>query len=74
MFERPSQLFDLNKRFRTKWRRPYIFQTINNVRSNNISLKYQRLTPPGCIDIGFGKFDFVAKANFFRNVQSFKFN
>ena len=34
MFERPSQLFDLNKRFRTKWRRPYIFQTINNVRSN----------------------------------------
>ena len=32
----------------TQCRRPLIFQTINSVRSNNLSLKYQRFTPTGC--------------------------
>ena len=36
-------------------------QTMNSVRSNNLSLKYQRFTPSGCKDIGIIKFEFVAK-------------
>ena len=38
--------------------RPYIFQTINSVRSNNLSFKYQWFTPPGCNDIVIRKFEF----------------
>ena len=52
--------------FATQCCRPWIFQTINSVRSNNLSLKYQRFRPPGCRDIGFRNFEFVAKLNFFR--------
>ena len=33
-------------------RRLQIFQTMNTVRSNNLSLKYQRLTPSGCKNLG----------------------
>ena len=35
--------------------RPQIFQTINSVRSKNLSLKYQRFRPSGCKDIGIRK-------------------
>ena len=42
--------------FVTQWHRPKLFQTINTVRSNNISLKYQNRTPSDCKDIGFRKF------------------
>ena len=31
--------------------RPLIFQSMNYVRSNNLSLKYQMFTPTGCKDI-----------------------
>ena len=34
--------------------------TTNFVRSNNLSLKYQKFTPLVCKDIGIGKFEFVA--------------
>ena len=46
--------------FATQCRRPQIFQTINSVRSNNVSLKYQRPTTSGCKDIGIRKFEFVS--------------
>ena len=36
----------------------YIFQTINSVRANNLSLKYERFTPAGCKDIGIRKVEF----------------
>ena len=36
----------------THFPRPLIFQTINYVSSNSLSLKYQRFTPSGCKDIG----------------------
>ena len=48
----------------TQCRRPYIFQTINSVRSNNLSLKYQRFISTGCRDIEIRKFEVVAKAQF----------
>ena len=38
--------------FAAQYRRPLIFQTLNSVRSNNISLKYQRFTTLGFKDIG----------------------
>ena len=41
-----------------------IFQTMNSVRSNNVSLKYQRPTPSGCKDIWIRKFECVAKTQF----------
>ena len=41
--------------FAIQCRRPSIFQTMNVVRSNNISLKYQRFIPSGCRDIGIRK-------------------
>ena len=44
--------------------RPLIFQTINSLRSNSLSLKYQRFTPSGCKDIGVRKCKFVAKPQF----------
>ena len=31
------------------------------VRSNNLSLKYERFTSPGCKGIGIRKFEFVTK-------------
>ena len=41
-----------------------IFQTMNYFRSNNDSLKYQRLTPSGCKDMTIGKSEFVTKTKF----------
>ena len=37
---------------------------MNAVRSNNVSLKYQRFTSSACKDIGFTKTEFVAKTQF----------
>ncbi len=37
---------------------------MNAIRSNNVSLKYQRFTPYGCKDIGFTNTEFVAKTQF----------
>ena len=34
---------------------------MNYVRSNSLSLKYQRLASSGCEDVGIRKFVFVAK-------------
>ena len=59
--------------FATQCRRPQIFQTMNYVRSNNLSLKYQRFTPSGCKDTGIGKFEFVAKTQFLSRKYDFKF-
>ena len=42
-------------------RRLLIFSTMTSVRSNNISLKYQRFTTLGFKDIGIRKSEFVAK-------------
>ena len=42
--------------FETQCLRPNIFQTKYTVRSNNLSLKYQRFTPSGSKDIGDLKF------------------
>ncbi len=38
--------------------------TMNSSRSINLSLKYQGFTPLGCKNIGVGKFEFVAMAQF----------
>ena len=48
-----------------KFCRPLIFQTMNSVLSNNLSLKYQRFIPLICNDIRIRKFEFVAKLNSF---------
>ena len=37
---------------------------MNYVRSNNLSLKYQRFASSGSKDIGIIKFEFVAKTQF----------
>jgi len=44
----------------TQCRRPQIFQIENYVILNSLCLKYQKFTPLGCEDIGFGKFSFFA--------------
>ena len=50
---------------------PYIFvtqfQTMNCVRSDNLSLKNQRCTQTGCKDIGILNFEFDAKTQFLFN-------
>ena len=43
---------------------PLIFQNFNSIRSNILSLKYQRVTPSGCEAIGVRKCEFVAKTQF----------
>ena len=40
---------------------PEIIQSMNSVRSNNLSLEYQRFTPPVSKYIRIKKFEFVAK-------------
>jgi len=47
---------------------------VNSVRSNNLSLKYLWFTPSGCKDIGFRKFETVAKTQFLwnKNIQKWK--
>ena len=41
-----------------------MFQTMNYVRSNSLSLKYQGFPLSDCQDIGIRKFEFVAKTQF----------
>ena len=41
---------------------------MNAVRSNNVSLKYQRFTSSGYKVIGFTKIEFVAKSQFLYSV------
>ena len=41
------------------------FQTINSVRSNDLSLKYQRLKSSDCNDIGTRKFELFAAKTYF---------
>ena len=54
-------------------RRPQIFLTMNSVRSNNVSLKYQRFATLGSKDIGIINSEFVAKTQFlFKFFQRFK--
>ena len=47
---------------------------MNVVRSNNISLKYERFTSSVCKDIGIRKFEFVAKTHFlYTKIDMYKF-
>jgi len=50
--------------FATRICRPQIFQTMNSVQSNILSLKYLMFTSSGCKDMGIIKFEFVAKTQF----------
>ena len=50
--------------FVTQCRRPQIFQTMNSVRSNSLSMKYQGCPPAGCQHIGIRKLEFLAKTHF----------
>ena len=47
---------------------PLIFQTMNAVRLNNVSLKYQRFTSSGYKVIGLTKIEFVAKSQFLSRI------
>ena len=60
-------LFSNHYIFGTRCCRPLIFQTMNYVRSNNHSLKYQRFTFSDRSDIGIRLFEFVTKTLYFRN-------
>ena len=42
---------------------PLIFQTLNYVRSTDVSLKYQKCTPSSCKDIVMKKFELEAKTH-----------
>ena len=44
-----------------------MFQIMNSVKSNNLSLKYKRLTLSDSKDKGVRKFQFVAKTQFLFN-------
>ena len=46
-----------------------IFQTMNFVRLNSLSLKYHRFTPSGCTHIGIKKFEFVANCSLIIKIQ-----
>ena len=41
--------------------KPQIFQIMNFVRANKLSLKYQRIKTLGCKDIGISKIEFFGK-------------
>ena len=43
-------------------------QTLNSVKSNNLSLKYQRFTPAGCKEIGIIKIEFLERTNSFKGL------
>jgi len=47
---------------------PYIIQTINFARSDNLSLKNQRFTSLDCVDIWIRKLEFVTKTQFLLNI------
>ena len=44
--------------------KPLIFQTMNYVGSNNLSLEYQWFTPSGCTDKGIRKYKLMTKTQF----------
>ena len=44
---------------------------MNSVRSNSISVKYQRFTLSSCEDIDIRKFDFVVKTQFLSVISIF---
>ena len=50
--------------FATQCRSYLKFLTINSVRPNSLSLKYQRFAPSYCKDIDIKKFEFAAKTQF----------
>ena len=50
--------------FATQCGKPLIFQTMNFVRSNDLSLIYKRLAPSGWKDLEIYKFKFLAKTQF----------
>ena len=50
--------------FATQCLRSLIFQAMNYVRLNNLSLKYQRLSPSSWKDISIRKSEFVTKTQF----------
>ena len=52
--------------------RPLIFQTMNSVRPNNLSLKY-RFTSSDCKDKGIRQFEFVTKTQFYYRQCIFNF-
>ena len=57
-------LFSIPYIFATLCGRPWIFQTLNSVKTSNLSLKNQWFTAIGCKDIGSRKFEFVATTQF----------
>ena len=61
--------------FVTKGHRPQLFQTMNSVRSNNLSLKYQRftITSSGSKDIGVRKLSLWQRLNSFDIIINFMF-
>ena len=52
-------------------RKPLTIQTMTSIRSNNISLKYQRFTTLGSKDRGIRKSEFVAKTQFLYEFLNF---
>ena len=56
-----TEVLILSKKLSLCHIQPLTFQTMSSVRSNNISLKYQRFTTLGSEDIGIRKSEFVAK-------------
>ena len=60
----PQTLISNHYIFGTKCWRPKIFQTMNSVRSNILSLNYQRFTTSGFSEMGFWIFEFVTKTQF----------
>jgi len=52
-------------------RRPEIFQTVNSVWSNDLSLKYQKFKSSDWKDIGIRNFWYVAKTQFLCNTKTF---
>ena len=50
--------------FAIQCRRPLIFQTMNSVRPNYLSLKYKRITKSDCKDTGIRQYEFVTKTQF----------
>ena len=47
----PQSLISNHNIFATQCRRPKMFQTINSIRRNNASLKYQNFTSSCCKDV-----------------------
>ena len=47
----------------------YSYPNINSVRSNKLSLKYQRFIPTDCRDIEIRKFEVVTKTQFLKKLK-----